>query len=130
MKVSDIESQQESSYMTLSLNVQLLRCRYDNFISSSFKKIAKRCIIYPVTFNFMQKIQLQVADVTKFVLKTSAKRNISIDRTVAKFSCGDLELLTSIIEQKSRDEIYYRPIFQHIKGSTLETVGGLKKSAF
>jgi|JI6StandDraft_1071083.scaffolds.fasta_scaffold21678_8 hypothetical protein len=116
--------------MTLSLNVQLLRCRYDNFISSSFKKIAKRCIIYPVTFNFTQKIQLQVADISKFLLKTSAKRNINIDRTIAKFSCRDLELLTNIVEHKNQEEQYYRPIWEHIKSSTLATVGGLHKAVF
>jgi hypothetical protein len=90
MTVRDIEELQDSTYMTLSLNIQLLRCRYNDFINSPFVKISKRCLIYPVTFNFTEKRQLQVADSSKFALKTSSKRNINIDRTVAKFSCRDI----------------------------------------
>jgi hypothetical protein len=127
LQVTDIMEQQESSYMTLSLNIQLLRCRYVDFVSNSFKKIAKRCVIYPVTFNFTQKMQLQVADVTKFMLKSSAKRNINIDRTVAKFGFKDLELLMNIIAHKTKEEEYYRPIWREIKSSTLDTVGGHNK---
>lgn len=130
LQVSDILSQPEASYMTLSLNVQLLRCRYDNFISSAFGKIAKRCILYPVTFNFTQKIQLQVADLGKFLLRSSAKRNINIDRTTAKFSFRDLELLMSILDHKNREDQYYRPMCEHIKSATLATVGGRIKHIF
>lgn len=125
MTIKDIESLPESSYMTLSLNIQLLRCRYTDFISCSFNKISKRCLIYPVTFNFTQKNQLQVADLSKYALKTSSMRNINIDRTVAKFSCRDIELICLIFEQSSKDDEYYHTIWKRVKAATLDTVGGV-----
>lgn len=102
MTVDSINDLAESSYMSLSLNVQLLRCRYIDFVSNNFKKMQKRCLIYPVTFNFTQKMQLQVADSSKFLLKCSAKRNINIDRTVIKFSCKDLELVLSLMASNKK----------------------------
>ncbi len=98
MQIQDITDLADASYMSLSLNIQILRCRYVDFVANRFKQIAKRCLFYPVTFNYTDKKQLHVAEINGFSLKSSSKKSINIDRAVAKMSGKDIELLVNIID--------------------------------
>ena len=67
---------------------------------------AKRKIIDKFTFTYEDKRYLKVADEVECIIKTSAKRGISIDHWLVKVSFKDIILMLKILSQISEERKY------------------------
>lgn len=85
--------------MSLSLNLQLFRCKKEMIKQVPFDKISKRNILYPFTFNYTDKKNLKLADIQNFILKNCSTKLINIDKIVAKISFTDIILFQNITRQ-------------------------------
>lgn len=84
--------------MSVILNTEIYRA----WTSSA----AKRKILQKFTYTYEDKRYLRIADQSQCIIKTSAKRTMSIDHWLLKVSFKDLILMMKILNQIGEERKY------------------------
>ena len=82
--------------MSVSLNIELYRCRYDDFLSTPFNSIKKRTIIYPITLNYSDHTTRTLSDPKLIIFSNTSKKSINADKATVKIATKDIFYLTQL----------------------------------
>lgn len=82
--------------MSVSLNIELCRCRYDDFLCMPFSSINKRTIIYPLTLNYSDLSTRTLSDPKAILFNNTSKKSINADKASIKIATKDIIFLNEL----------------------------------
>ena len=115
--------------MSLSLNIEICRCRYEDFLSTSFSNVNKRTIIYPLTLNYGDQSSRTLADHKSLVFNNTSKKSINADKANIKIATKDVMLLSKLWSDQFKEDLTIKKAMDSIKELKSQIVSEIKKES-
>lgn len=101
--------------MSVSLNIELYRCRYGDFLSTPFNNMNKRTIIYPITLNYSDHMTRIISDPKLVVFNNTSKKSINADKATVKIATKDIFYLTQLWGLQMKEDLEMKKVLETIK---------------